>query len=729
MENSTLNITLEQAIKQTQQLNSNLAEVNNTAKELSSTNAGMNLSFQTMNQAIQNLGSAVPGVTSAFQMYKTAQEQVNVAAKAFAANPVGAALQIIATVLAVVNTIIDTFKSKIAESDEATAKWNEVLAAFDPIMKAANAVISIMVDQFIKIAGVVAEGVKWVGKFGDSVSKFFGGSGKAYQKAAADAQKYAKLQNQINKDERERIKERAESDAKQGKLREQIAQAEGENKKKLLIALRDEIKLQTDAEIALNNKRIALMKYQQSLGPTSTAEKKALAELEAENNRLIGEQGRQLARIEKQIKATTTSTSNHVKKTAKSTTDKALEEAKRYADQLKKVLDTAQKSYSNSQTLLDAQRKLEDEQLKLAGATQTEILTIKKLRLAKDLLAETKYYEERKKLLNQYINDDKLSEKERSDYKNELADLELEHKKNALNYETDATKLAYEEQSKIQKNIDKEGDEMRKRMATQVAENDKAMQESAQSRFDVLREQMYANMQLAAMATQETFDLINEQFTSLSGPQASIINGLGQVADAFLDMDKEAGKGKNAMKVVGAAMQAATSIINQYMQAKQSQIQQDLESGKITEKEAKKQFEKTKKVQIAMATISMAQGIAEAISKAMTLGPIAGPIIGALNAAAVSAAGIMQIKNIKKTTLESPDAGADSSSIGQLGTVADYGPGVSPLLDEGFDAAQLNTTTSTTGDSATKNQRVYILESDIQDSNKRVEIRESNTTF
>ena len=747
MENTTLNVTLNQAIKQTEQLNSNLNNTNNTTKQLNTSNTAMNVSFGAMNQAISNLGGAIPSVTSSFQLYKTAQEQVNVASKAFSANPVGATLQVISTLLAVINTIIDKFKEKIAESDEATEKWNKAIAAFEPIMKGFNAVISYVVDKFIDLVEVVSKGVEWVLKFGDSVSKFFGGSGKAYTKAAEDAKKYAKLQADINKEERQRIKERAKSEAKQGELREQIAQAEGKNKIKLLNDLKEEIKMQTNAEIALNKKRIALMKYQQSLGPTSTAEKKQLAELEAQTNKLIGQQGLQLARIEKQIKSTTTSVASGTKKTSDDTVKKLIDNIKNYADERNKILEKANKDYATDNSLTNVVRKQEDVLLKLRGASEQKILQVKRDRLAEDAAAEKKNYETQKTNLLETISKLESYHSKNADvkkeidnnlftYKTKLDALETQHLISEYEKQTESYRLQIEEQKIITNDFNNK----RKEIESKLAEESKQYADEVAKR----EEEEMIRRENTITSIEETVDFILDNFDKLSKPEQLLFDLIGNTTSAifiqvkaFKDLTDEqktaAAKTKLAFGTINAALSAATAVVNSYMNAKQDQIQKDLESGKITEEEAKKQFEKTKKVQIAMATINMMQGIATAISTAMQLGPIAGPIIGAINAAAVAASGSLQIKNIKKQTIEG--AGGDSSedtgisSFGSIGTVTDYGASAGPLLNEEFDTAQLTQSTSTTGDSTIQNQRVYILESDIQESNNRVEIRESNTTF
>lgn len=133
----------------------------------------------------------------------------------------------------------------------------------------------------------------------------------------------------------------------------------------------------------------------------------------------------------------------------------------------------------------------------------------------------------------------------------------------------------------------------------------------------------------------------------------------------------------------------------------------------------KEGFEKNKKMQIANATIQMLVGITSALAGAYTTK--SGPwdwILAGIQAATIATTGGIQIANIKKQTFE----GAGSGST----------PSVSPSLGMGDNipiAYTRNLMTDTETEEMNKAQRVYILESDIEESGKRVEIRENNTDF
>ena len=133
----------------------------------------------------------------------------------------------------------------------------------------------------------------------------------------------------------------------------------------------------------------------------------------------------------------------------------------------------------------------------------------------------------------------------------------------------------------------------------------------------------------------------------------------------------------------------------------------------------KEGFESSKKFQIAGATMSMFAGIASAWASSMQLGPILGPILGASLSAMMLATGIAQIAKIKKTQFggggnasgasASPNAGAVSSVIAPVQYTSD----VQGASIEG----------------AIKDTRVYVLETEISNTQKKVDVAESEARF
>ena len=125
-------------------------------------------------------------------------------------------------------------------------------------------------------------------------------------------------------------------------------------------------------------------------------------------------------------------------------------------------------------------------------------------------------------------------------------------------------------------------------------------------------------------------------------------------------------------------------------------------------------FNRQKRLQKASVILSGIQGSVAAVTNAIRdLGFPAGPIVGGTVASFISAMAAAQVAAINKTSFEGSGTTSSAPSIS-----------VTPVVS-GIDES-LPTQTVVTNQ---QDQRVYILESDIQSSNKRVKVREENTTF
>ena len=160
----------------------------------------------------------------------------------------------------------------------------------------------------------------------------------------------------------------------------------------------------------------------------------------------------------------------------------------------------------------------------------------------------------------------------------------------------------------------------------------------------------------------------------------------------------------------------------------QKSIEERIKNGKITEEQGKKEFENNKKLQIATAIINGLAGVATAVSTAMSLGPIAGPVMAAINSATVIATTAAQIAQIKSTTLDGGGSiGGEVASTQAEPTPAamEYKPQYSTNITGESEAVNLANAVN----EGQKDQRVYLVESDIQEMGKRVEVREAESTF
>lgn len=167
---------------------------------------------------------------------------------------------------------------------------------------------------------------------------------------------------------------------------------------------------------------------------------------------------------------------------------------------------------------------------------------------------------------------------------------------------------------------------------------------------------------------------------------------------------------KNITSTFTSALNAASSIL--------SSIQEGIDT---TNKEG---FEKNKKLQIANATIGMLVGITNAMAGAYT--SKTGPwdwILAGIQAAAIATTGGIQIANIKKQQYD----GSGGGNVGNLN-----GAGATPNVS--MDSlVPINYTRSVLTDTETtemnKGNRVYVVESDISNTQRNVEVKETNSSF
>lgn len=206
--------------------------------------------------------------------------------------------------------------------------------------------------------------------------------------------------------------------------------------------------------------------------------------------------------------------------------------------------------------------------------------------------------------------------------------------------------------------------------------------------------------QASLEAAQDAIDQvlsIGDGLSSKWGDAFAVLHqGLNQMA-----VDLKSGKKDWTTYANGAA--SAIGFVSQVTQALAEQQDTSTEEG----------FEKQKKLQKASVILSGIQGSVSAVTNAIRdLGVPAGPIVGGALATAILAMTAAQVAAINKTSFEGG------------GSPAGAGVSVTPVV-AGIDE-NLPTQTVVTNQ---QDQRVYILESDIQSSNKRVKVREENTTF
>lgn len=220
------------------------------------------------------------------------------------------------------------------------------------------------------------------------------------------------------------------------------------------------------------------------------------------------------------------------------------------------------------------------------------------------------------------------------------------------------------------------------------------------------------NLKVAAIeAEQALFEQSSARWMELENQKVALREQtnrtLGELSEQYYEQEKNRNRvlAGSITNTFTTALSSASAIIGA--------LQEGIDT---TTKEG---FERNKKMQIANATIQMLVGITSALAGAFTTK--SGPwdiALAAIQAATIATTGGIQIANIKKQTF---DGGGSSST-----------PSVTPTMGLS-DNLPVSYTRNLMGDMETDTmnaaQRVYILESDIDESLRKVEVRDNNTNF
>ena len=219
------------------------------------------------------------------------------------------------------------------------------------------------------------------------------------------------------------------------------------------------------------------------------------------------------------------------------------------------------------------------------------------------------------------------------------------------------------------------------------------------------------NLKVAAIeAEQALFEQSSARWMELENQKVALREQtnrtLGELSEQYYEQEKNRNRvlAGSITNTFTAALSSASAIIG----ALQDGIDTTTKEG----------FERNKKMQIANATIQMLVGITSALAGAFTTK--SGPwdiALAAIQAATIATTGGIQIANIKKQTFD----GGGSSTTSVTPTL-----GMSDNLPVSYTRNLMGDMETDTMNAA---QRVYILESDIDESLRKVEVRDNNTNF
>lgn len=687
---------------------------------------------------LNNIAAQVKALSNPMAIATKGVNALGKAMKALIANPVGAI--IMAIVVAV-----KALKKGFEQSETATNSLKRAFSALQPIMNGINNVFT----GFANLVGSIAEkaipalvnGLQkasdWMmsllnklGIVSDEKLEAFRKNIEAQKEAVKTTQELTDREIALTERKRKFMKDEAKTEMEVEELKSKAADKEKYSAKEREKFLNDAIA----KERAINNEKLAIaqeeydiMKKRSELTDNDAATNDALAEAEA---RLYNTKREYYAK-EKELIAQKVAAGKELSDAEKKIAEKA-EEIKK--EELKKAEEIKERAELSLLSNKDRELKILEKKYKEEKALLEKY--------DKDTTKLTAEYEAKKQ---EIINSNGL------DKANEINERAIQSLMNGTDRQLDVLKKRYEEEKKLLEENGIDTVNLTKEYERQVAE---AKAGEGEGKINEINDNSSLERDIADKTIQNEFDkkekLLQIERERLEGTkeiyeELYALDGLSEeqkqeYANKLKEIDADLAE--NSKQMTDLKKEEAMSLLNTYGQVAQgigdlmgtiSDIWQDsikerVKNGKITEEQGKKEFEQSKKLQIATAIINGLAGVAMAVSTAMSLGPIAGPIMAAINSAMVIASTAAQIAKIKSTTFDS----GGSSVGGEVSAQAAPTPAAMEYVP--------NYSTNITGESETvnlanavndgqKDQRVYLVESDINEVGKRVEVREKEITF
>ena len=688
---------------------------------------------------LNNIAAQVKALSNPMALATKGVNALGKAMKALIANPIGAI--IMAIVVAV-----KALKKGFEGSETATNSLKRAFSALQPIMNGINKIftgfanlvgsiaekaIPALVNGLMKAADWMMNLLNKIGIVSDEKLESFRKNIEAQKEAVKTTQELTDREIALTERKRKFMKDEAKAEMEVEELKSKAADKEKYSAKEREKFLNDAIA----KERAINKEKLAIaqeeydiMKKRSELTDNDAATNDALAEAEA---RLYNTKREYYAK-EKELIAQKVAAGKELSDGEKRNAEKAEETKKEELKKIKEIQERAELSLLSNK----------DRELKILEKKYNE----EKALLEKYGQDTTKLTEEYEKKKQEIINSNGL------DKAKEIDERAVQSLMNGTERQLDVLKKRYEEEKKLLEANGIDTVNLTKEYERQVAE---AKAGAGEGKINEINDNSSLERDIADKTIQNEFDknkkLLQIDRERLEGTKAIYeelyaLDGLSEeqkqeYANKLKEIDADLAE--NSKQMTDLKKEEAMSLLNTYGQVAQgigdlmgtiSDIWQDsikerVKNGKITEEQGKKEFEQNKKLQIATAIINGLAGVAAAVSTAMTIPPPVGPILAAVNSAMVVATTAAQIAKIKSTTF---DSGGGSSMGGEVSAQAAPTPAAMEYVP--------NYSTNVTGESETvnlanavndgqKDQRVYLVESDINEVGKRVEVREKEITF
>lgn len=690
---------------------------------------------------LNNIAAQVKALSNPMALATKGVNALGKAMKALIANPIGAI--IMAIVVAV-----KALKKGFEQSETATNSLKRAFSALQPIMNGINKVFT----GFANLVGSIAEKaipalVNGLQKASDWMMSLLNKLGivsdeklEAFRKNIEAQKEAVQVTQDLTNREIALTERKRKFQVDEAKTEMEVAELKSKAADKEKYSAKEREKFLNDAiakERAINNEKLALvqeeydiMKKRSELTDNDAATNDALAEAEAN----LYNTKREYYAKEKELIAQKVAAGQELSAAEKKNAEKADELKKEELKKIEEIQERAELSLLSNK----------DRELKILEKKYNEEKALLE-QYEKDTTKLTAEYEAKKQ---EIINSNGL------DKAKEIDERAVQSLMNGTDRQLDVLKKRYEEEKKLLEANGIDTVNLTKEYERQVAE---AKAGEGESKINDINDNSSLERDIADKTIQNEFDkkekLLQIERERLEGTKSIYeelynLDGLSEeqkqeYANKLKEIDADLAE--NSKQMTDLKREEAMSLLNTYGQVAQgigdlmgtiSDIWQDsikerVKNGKITEEQGKKEFEKSKKLQIATAIINGLAGVAMAVSTAMSLGPIAGPIMAAVNSAMVIATTAAQIAKIKSTTFDSGgssvggDVSSSASSVSPTSAAMEYKPQYSTNITGDSEAVNLANAVN----EGQKDQRVYVVESDINEAGKRVEVRESESTF
>ena len=645
----------------------------------------------------------------------------------------------------------------------ALSKILETLGANDwaaKVNSAANSVTEFAVDA----SNTITDLIKNAGTFVKDLGTKIDNSMNDFAGKMEHSRKLKEQEIKLNQEEGDSLDELAQSELREGKIREQIAKETDPKKQiELYKQLREEQNKAFDKQAKLAKQRYDLAVEYAKLTPNDEAANDNLDRLKAAVTKVEAERAEAMARTDKRatkmLEQVNKAMSEGNKKAQEAALKRIAEEERAAIEASKKVFDDLQdkiNSLDGTTDILLFDLNEQEKQLKIFGkldADAQKTMSEQRYKVQKDDLdSRVKMYEEALKKEELMEEERKKLTDEYNKLKNEQYKLDKQHEYDLLAIQINAIKTRKDEA--INKSTNEESIETSSADQTYYEEltqlND-LYEQGKMSYNDYFagleaakQNHEYRINEITTIANQERLDALKkywedvvaqfgedsiEALAAYAAYEQAMTDENARHVDIRINQNKREAQDqiKNLKQNIKIAQQLSRSVANvmgTVSDIMQANIEEKVKRGEISEEEAEKEFENVKKLQIAEAIINTLTGALQ--SQMSVWAPDSGiPTVWAKIAMSAAlgiqtlATGYAQVQKIRNTTFGGSGSGSTQPTI--------ITGAATPLLNEAQDLNNLDAM-YVTGQQQ-QDMRVYVLESDITNAQNNQKVRVTESTF